>query len=185
MLTDIFFALWFFLPAGAANMVPILAAKMPGIAGWTTPLDFGKTFRGERIFGAHKTWRGLVSGIIAATIVLFLQQVLVTNVGWLADLTKQVNYADLPVLIMGPLFAIGALGGDAIKSFFKRRVGVAPGRSWFPFDQADYVLGAAIATAPFVTLTLWQFLWLLFIWTTASLVASYIGFLLHLKERPI
>lgn len=185
MLTDIFVALWFFLPAGAANVAPIIAAKMPGITQWTAPLDFGKTWGGQRIFGSHKTWRGLATGILVATAVLFLQQLLVENLTWLHDLTKQIDYSALPVLVLGPLFAVGALGADAIKSFFKRRVGVAPGRSWFPFDQADYVLGAILVTLPFVVLTIWQYVWLVVILAGASLVASYIGYRLRLKERPI
>jgi CDP-diglyceride synthetase len=34
--------------------------------------------------------------------------------------------------------------GDAVKSFFKRRLGITPGKSWFPFDQLDFVLGAIL-----------------------------------------
>lgn len=185
MLTDIFFALWFFLPAGIANAIPIVAAKLPGIGHLDAPMDFGKQFRGKRIFGSHKTWRGMITGIIAATIVLWLQVVLVGQWEWLARLTEQVDYAEVPVLIMGPLFAIGALGGDAVKSFFKRQVGVAPGRSWFPFDQIDYIVGGAIATMGFVSLSFWQYAWLLIVWLVAHLISSYVGYLMHLKERPI
>ena len=37
-----------------------------------------------------------------------------------------------------------AMGGDAAKSFAKRRLGIAPGKPWFPWDQVDFVLGALI-----------------------------------------
>ena len=80
---------------------------------------------------------------------------------------------------------IGALGGDAIESFFKRRVGIAPGHGWFPFDQTDYIIGAAIASIPFVSLSLLQYIALVFFWLAASLAASAIGYLLGLKERPL
>jgi len=185
MLQDIFFALWFFLPAGIANMVPILAVKLPIIKNWNAPIDCGLMFRGKRLLGTHKTWRGLLVGIIAATLVLYLQQYMVQHVGWIQELTDQVQYADLPTLVLGPLFALGALGGDAIESFFKRQRGVAPGQGWFPFDQLDYVIGGAIATMPFVTLTLVQYVWLVFLWLVVHLASSALGYALGLKERPI
>jgi CDP-2,3-bis-(O-geranylgeranyl)-sn-glycerol synthase len=185
MLDDILFALWFFLPAGVANMIPIPIAKLPGLRRFDAPIDFGATFRGRRVFGAHKTWRGLAAGIVAATLVLWLQQYLVGEVEWIRSMTDQVDYQDLPTLIVGPLFALGALGGDAIESFFKRQRGIAPGRGWFPFDQTDYIIGGAIATMPFVSLSLAQYAWLLVLWLIVHLVSTVIGYLIGLKERPI
>jgi CDP-2,3-bis-(O-geranylgeranyl)-sn-glycerol synthase len=183
--TDIFFALWFFLPAGMANVMPILAAKIPALRRFDAPIDGGATFRGKRVFGPHKTWRGLVSGIIAGTATLALQQYLVGEFSWLRDLTSQVDYQHLPTLIMGPLFAIGALGGDAIESFFKRQRGVAPGKGWFPFDQTDYIIGGAIATMPFVSLSILQYALLLGIWLVVHVVSTIAGYFLGLKNSPI
>jgi CDP-2,3-bis-(O-geranylgeranyl)-sn-glycerol synthase len=185
MLKEIFFALWFFAPAGAANVMPILVAAVPALKKFEAPMDFGLTFRGRRVLGAHKTWRGLISGLLAATLALWLQQLMVAHIGWLHDWTHQINYATLPVLILGPLFGLGALGGDAIESFFKRQRGVAPGHGWFPFDQVDYIIGGALVTAPFVELTLRQYAWLVLLWLVVHVAASYLGFILKLKERPI
>jgi len=182
---EVLFALWFFLPAGIANAAPIVAAKLPVIKAWDLPIDLHHTFRGMRLLGAHKTWRGLAVGMLMATVVLWLQQYLVGHFGWVQTLTAQVDYRALPTLLLGPLFGLGALGGDAIESFFKRQRGVEPGRGWFPFDQTDYVIGGAIATAPFVSLSFLQYLWLLVLWLLVHIVASYIGYLCGLKERPI
>lgn len=182
---ELFFALWFFLPAGLANMIPIIMAKVPGLRKYDAPLDGGKTFRGKRIFGAHKTWRGLISGIIMATIILWLQQQAIAHSELIHDWTTQVDYMQLNIWIVGPLFGIGALGGDAIESFFKRQRGVAPGRGWFPFDQTDYIIGGAVLTAPFIQLHVWQYIQLLVLWLIVHLIASYIGYILHFKERPI
>jgi CDP-2,3-bis-(O-geranylgeranyl)-sn-glycerol synthase len=185
MLEDILFALWFFLPAGMANMIPIPVSKIPAFKHLEAPLDFGKTFRGKRIFGSHKTWRGLIAGIIAATLVLALQQYLVAEFSWFDAFADQVDYAALPTLLVGPLFAIGALGGDAIESFFKRQVNIAPGHGWFPFDQTDYIIGGAIATLPFVSLSLWQYVWLILLWLVIHMIATVIGYFTGFKERPI
>ncbi len=182
---NILLALWFFAPAAIANVTPIIVAKVPALKTWDAPMDGGRKFRGMRILGSHKTWRGLVTGVIGATITLGVQQLLVAHTAWAAHLTTSISYATLPTLIVGPLFGIGALGADAIESFFKRQRHIAPGRSWFPFDQSDYVVGCALATAPYVRLQLIQYIWMLVLWLLASLLFSYIGYKLGFKERPI
>ena len=72
-------------------MMPIFAARWPVIRAWDYPVDFGRSFRGHRIFGTHKTWRGLIVGIIFATFTLGLQVLLVRNVSFIASLTDQVD----------------------------------------------------------------------------------------------
>lgn len=185
MLHDVLFALWFFLPAAMANVIPILVAPIPGLKKWDAPIDGGAVFRGKRVFGSHKTWRGLLFGTIMATITLGLQQLAVNEWAWARELTASVDYRHLPTLIVGPLFGIGAIAGDAIESFFKRQRGIEPGHGWFPFDQIDYIIGAAVATAPFIILTFAQYAWLIVLWLVVHLVSSYVGYLLGLKERPI
>lgn len=185
MFKELFFALWFFLPAGIANMMPIFAARWPIIKKWNFPIDSHKTYRGIRLLGDHKTWRGLVIGLIFATVILFLQQQAVIHIGFIASLTSQVDYTTLPVLILGPLFGFGALAGDAIESFFKRQRGIKPGSGWFPWDQTDYIIGGAIATMPFVQLSIVQYIELLVLWLLVHVVSSYIGYLLGVKDKPI
>jgi len=182
---ELLFALWFFLPAGVANGAPVIAAQLPGLRRLEAPIDMYRTFRGKRLLGAHKTWRGLLAGMLMAMITLWLQQLLVRHTAWAASLTNQVDYNALPTLLLGPLFGLGALGGDAIESFFKRQRNVAPGKGWFPFDQTDYIIGGAIATAPFVHLSLRQYAWLLLLWLLVHIVVTYVGYLTGLRERPI
>jgi CDP-2,3-bis-(O-geranylgeranyl)-sn-glycerol synthase len=185
MLKELFFTLWFFLPAGIANMMPIFAAQVSWLKRFTAPLDLGRSFRGKRIFGSHKTWRGLVAGIIFSTLTLWLQQLAVPHFSWLQPWTNEVNYTQLPTVVLGPLFAVGALGGDAVESFFKRQRGIAPGRGWFPFDQTEYIIGAAIASTPFVSLSLLQYAVLIVLWLVIHVIASATGYLMGVKERPI
>ena len=66
ILSYVFYAIWIFLPAGAANAAPVWANKIRWLKDWQAPLDFGKTFRGKRLFGQNKTWRGLFFGCLAA-----------------------------------------------------------------------------------------------------------------------
>ncbi len=186
-LQDVFFALWFFIPAALGNVTPILVAKAswPPLKKWTTPIDMGRTFRGKRVFGEHKTWRGLLTGMIVSTLTLALQQVLFGQAPFLHDWLQGFDFAQLPTLIVGPLFGLGALGGDAIKSFFKRQRGVPPGESWYPFDQLDLPIGALVATWPFVHYSLMQAVFLVLIGWASQLIWTYIGFRLHFKDKPI
>lgn len=185
MIKELLFAIWFFMPAAFANMTPVFTTKIPGLKDIKAPMDFGLSYRGQRILGAHKTWRGFVSGVVMATVILWLQQLLVAHFGWAQSLTSQVDYTSLPTLILGPLFGIGALGGDAIESFFKRQRHVPPGHGWFPFDQTDYIIGGALLTAPFVSLTFREYVLLIVFFFVGQIITVYIGYLLKLRERPI
>lgn len=187
MLDEIVFALWVYFGAAIGNMTPILVAKSSWapLRNWTAPLDFGKTFRGKRIFGTHKTWRGLVTGMIVATIVLAVQQAIFRELPVIQDWIGGFDFASSPTFIVGPLLGLGALGGDAIKSFFKRQRGTPPGKSWFPFDQIDLPVGALVATWAFIHPTIAQASAAVLIGLAAQLISSYIGFRLHLKDSPI
>jgi len=185
MIQDILFALWFLLPAAVANAVPVFAAAIPFLKRFDAPIDAGKKWRGHQLLGPHKTWRGIISGVIVSTLILWAQQALFANYDWAQYLSGDVNYAALPVFILGPLFAIGALGGDAIESFFKRQKNIKSGGAWIPFDQLDYIIGSVIVSLFFVILSPIQYVWIFVVWFLGHLLASYVGYKLGLKKDPI
>ncbi|HAG99645.1 MAG TPA: hypothetical protein DCL75_12535 [Ktedonobacter sp.] len=183
MIKDILFILWFFLPAGLANMTPIFAAKLPLLRTLNFPLDSYMTFRNKRIFGSHKTVRGLLSGMIVGILTASLQVFLYAHVSLIKTFVS-INYTVLNPILFGLLSSAGALTGDALRSFFKRQRGMAPGKSWFPFDQIDYVLGGVVFTACYIQLTLWQYVLLFIVWFLLHPLATLIGYLLKLKDSP-
>ncbi len=185
MLQMIVFALWFLLPAGLANIAPVLSAHLPFLSRFNTPIDYGRSWRGQRLLGDNKTWRGLMSGIFIATVTLWLQQIATEHTSWAQYAAGSIDYSHLPVLLLGPLFAIGALGGDAIESFFKRRRGIPSGKAWVPFDQVDYIIGTIIITLPFALLSAIQYLIILFLWFGMHIIVCYIGWRIGLKKEPI
>lgn len=184
MLNDFLYAIWFFLPAGAANLAPLLVTKLPLLRTWTAPLDGHQTFQGSRLLGGSKTWRGLVCGVILAGITFWVQQNLASHLGSFSDYLATVRYADLS-LWLGLLLGFGALAGDAVESFFKRRLAVAPGKSWFPFDQLDYIIGACVCSLLVIRLPLHLYIWIFAVWFSLHLVFSYLGYLFHFKKHPI
>lgn len=180
----IVFALWFFLPAGFANMTPVFAARMPRLRKYNYPLDCYKTLNGLRIFGDHKTWRGIITGTLIGCLVFLLQQYLYKNYGWAENISSSVDYSSLPI-IFGILMSFGALAGDAIKSFFKRRFSKQDGASWFPYDQLDYIIGGLAMSSIIIWLEPAQYLAITGLWFCMHLVFSYLGFKIKLKKTPI
>jgi len=131
--------LYFFVPAYLANMSPVLiGSALPALA---APIDVGRTFRGRRILGDHKTWRGLLVGVAAGVVVFALQRI-AYDLGALRSLAL-IDYHDHG-LWPGFLLGLGTGVGDAAKSFFKRQLGIAPGASWLGFDQLDFMVGAYV-----------------------------------------
>lgn len=182
---DALFALWFLIPAGAANVAPILAAHLPLLSRFDAPIDGGILYHGRRLLGSHKTWRGIVSGVLLGTLALALQQAAYDAFGWARYVSGGIDYPMLPTLLLGPAFAVGALGGDALESFFKRRRGIRAGRPWYVFDQLDYVFGGILLSLPFVRAAPVQYLWMVVIWFLLHLLASYVGWMAKLKDAPI
>lgn len=182
---DALFALWFLLPAALANAAPVFAAATPALKQYDMPIDGGKIWRGKRVLGEHKTWRGIIAGVIVSTLILFLQVVLYMNFEWAQYVSSGLDYTTLPVLLLGPLFALGALGGDAVESFVKRQKDIPSGNAWVPFDQLDYIIGGVLVSLFFVTLSLAQYAWIFVVWFLMHIIASYIGYRLGMKKDPI
>ena len=134
LLSEFLGALWFILPAYFASISPVWF-RLRG----KTPLDFGRTFRSKPIFGPSKTVRGFVGGALCGTLLGGIQQFV---------------FGKPDGFLLGVLLGFGAMTGDAVKSFFKRQRGIPPGKSWFPFDQLDFVVGGLVFAAAVETPTL-------------------------------
>lgn len=159
MLVLVITTFYFFLPAYFANMCPVLfkVAKSP-LSG---PIN-------EKLFGAHKTWMGFLLGLAGANIILQFQLILQEGGAFLDY--NLLDYRQISLFIYSILFGVGALTGDLIKSFFKRRLGKKPGSPFFPFDQVDFLLGAYIFLLPFYVVP-WQ------IFITALVITPVLHFL--------
>ncbi len=169
--------LYFFVPAYVANMAPVLAK---GHLDWmATPMDLGRTFHGRRVLGDHKTWRGLVAGVLGGVAAFALQRV-AYDAGWLRSLAL-IDYAH-ESLWLGVLLGAGTIAGDAAKSFVKRQIGIRPGASWFGFDQLDFLVGAYLFAAPTYAPSILPTLAILPIVLVGGVLTTAVGFRLGLKE---
>lgn len=184
-MNNLLLSLWFFLPAGLANAAPVFANKIPWLNRWHTPLDFGVSIGGKRLFGDHKTWRGLSFGVLIGILCCLLQRVLFIKNPAIRDIAYPLDYTSINVVVLGASLGAGALLGDAVESSLKRRFGIPSGHSWFPFDQLDYIIGGIIFSTLVVRLDLLTYISIIIVWFGIHLLVSYIGFLLKLKDKPI
>ena len=132
-------ALYYFLPALIANMVPVLVKR---VELFNYPVH-------KKWFGTHKTVRGIFFAVLSGFSVYLLQYLL-----FIKDVTSSIsiiNYADT-TLLLGLLLPLGAILGDLFESFVKRRLKIKEGKDWYPYDQLDFVLGALILSAPLYVL---------------------------------
>ncbi len=134
----------------------------------------------EKLFGKNKTYRGFYAGYIGALIMLFLQYYLQKN----GIFTEYIllDYEKINLFLYAFLFGIGALTGDLIKSFFKRRLNIAPGKPFIPFDQIDFVLGAWLFLLPFYPPPWQNLLAVLIIMPFLHFLTNIIGYFLGLKK---
>ena len=183
-MSEILFALWFYLPAGNANMAPIFAVKIKWLDRLNVPIDFGLTFRGKRLFGENKTVRGFVAGYFAAWIALVAQVWLYHHVGFIHDISL-IDYGQINIWLLSAVFSIGALGGDALESFFKRQADIKPGQSWAPFDQMDWIVGAVLLSLSVTNFPANVYLWAVAWGMLLHPISTVIGWLFKLKDKPI
>ena len=134
-------AFWLIIPAYIANASALLV-------GGGTPIDFGKKWKdGKRILGDGKTWQGLIVGSFIGMTAGFGLSVAAKYAQMYQFPIYLDDFTGFPMMI--PLiFAIcfGALIGDIVESFFKRRHNIKRGEDWIPFDQIDFIIGVLFST---------------------------------------
>ena len=161
-----------------ANMAPVLFKRIKFL---NYPVDFNYKWRGKPLFGSHKTLRGFFFGTIVAIITAYLQKWLFVN-----NHLKTISILDYSagnILLIGFLLGFGALLGDLIESFFKRRSKIKPGKPWIPWDQLDFVIGALVLLSLVYIPEASVIVFLLVAVPILHLLVNYIGYCLKIKKN--
>jgi len=179
--------LYFFLPAYFTNMTPPLMRRADLFNFLDKRVDFDRKFLGEPIFGSHKSWRGVIFGILVGVLVAlaqfyFYQFPAIKKISLL-------DYDKINILFFGFLISTGAIFGDLIFAFLKRRLRKKPGQRFLPFDQTNYVIGSALFLMPYLLtrpppIYDWWGIWLtIFVLTFfLHIIVNWIGYLLGLHK---
>jgi CDP-2,3-bis-(O-geranylgeranyl)-sn-glycerol synthase len=148
-------------PAYCANAAPV-------IVGGGLPMDFGKNFLdGRRVFGKNKTFRGFFFGLLVGVLVGSVEVMLF-------------GYP-LLFLLLSPL---GALLGDLVGAFLKRRLDIPPGGLLPVVDQVDFVVGAIVFTLPLPIISVELAVAMLIITPPIHMLTNFAAYKLKLKSNP-
>jgi len=175
LIYEIAYALWFILPAYVANAFPV-------IFGGGLAIDMGRKFSdGKPIFGSHKTFRGFAAGLIAGVLTSLVQTIALQS-KMLSDFVLPFEFN----VLVGSMIALGALVGDLVHSFVKRRLGLVEGSPLPVADQLDFVLGAILFSLPFSLspLPLFTVVLVLVITPPIHLLTNFLAYLLGVKKTP-
>jgi hypothetical protein len=122
------------LMLAAANATPVIVARVLGTR-YSAPIDGNRLLRDQRpLFGSHKTWRGLIAGILT---------------------TGATGSLLATGFTVGALFGTLALAGDLLSSFIKRRLGCRSGKSFAFLDQLPEALLPMVVLRGVLELEIW------------------------------
>ncbi|SDR19687.1 CDP-2,3-bis-(O-geranylgeranyl)-sn-glycerol synthase [Natronobacterium texcoconense] len=178
ILETVVIAFWAMLPAYVPNNAAVLA-------GGGQPIDGGRTWDDKRVLGDGKTWRGTAAGIAAGLALAGVLTLLADDVSGALGFSVP---AFEPLAALG--LAAGAMLGDILASFLKRRTGRERGAMFPGLDQLDFVVVSLPLTA--LLATEWFFEW--FTWDVILVVVvltpvlhvttNAIAYKLGLKDEP-
>ena len=181
-------AIWVFLPVlgGALAHAPVLALDL--LKPLKRPLDGGARFRGRRLFGDNKTWRGAIVIVVGVTITTLL---LSHWERWWSELPGDLTeHAALPY---GLLLGLGVVLGELPNSFLKRQLDIAPGEQRRSlggvllsiYDQADFVPVVWLLLLPLWAMGVWQAALVFAVVVAVHLVINVIGYAIGARKSLI
>jgi len=174
-----------------AGILYFIWLSLPLAGKFNRPVDGGRHFRGKRIFGENKTFRGFVGMGLAAGISFYIFGSFAGNLPvWIAggmwDLSPM-NYA-----LLGVWCGIGFMAGELPNSFVKRQLQIPPGCAaesrgyclvFFVVDHMDSLLGALLVMSMVVPVPWKTWVYLLLVGPMIHLGFSALLFLFKGKRR--
>jgi CDP-diglyceride synthetase len=146
-----------------ANGAPVVAKRIFGQR-YVYPVDANVRFYdGRRLFGSSKTLRGVICALLVTAVAAPL--------------------IGLPVWL-GLVIAAGAIAGDLLSSFTKRRLGLPASSRAIPIDQVPESLIPLLACYAALDLTLLDVLVGVLVFLIGELLLSRVLFWLHVRDRP-
>ncbi len=179
-------SMWLMLPLFISNPTAVFTGNK-------YPIDFGKNFRdGRRILGDGKSWGGLVGGtligMVAGLAMAFIMRRVDAGEYW------HFGASQLEVLKNVFLISFGALFGDSVASFFKRRMNFERGAAVPGLDQFDMILGVWLLLAVFswgwfaeMFIHNWRWIGLIAVLVLTPILhktANVIGYKIGVKQVP-
>lgn len=167
-------------------MLPAYMSNISGLAfGGSRPLDFNKNFfDNRRIIGDGVTIKGLIAGTIIGTLTgMLLGYFPLDFLGSYTHGLISPAYTSLENgTMLGFLLGFGALLGDAVGSFIKRRLKIDRGHPAPLLDQLDFVIGALVLGSLVLNFSITFILVACVMTLILHLLTNIIAYLLGMKD---
>lgn len=186
-LSSLMGVLWVLTPAYVASAL----ATLP--RGRGPPMDFGRVSQrdGRRLLGPSKSWSGFFVGGFGAIPIGLIEAWVILAAPPNLKLVPVLAPSVLAAVPFAALLTFGAMTGDALGSFLKRRLGRESGSRTILLDQLPFVLvpialGFALYPGVFVPVFVsgWGVLWLLVFTLGLHTLFNWIGYKAGLKKVP-
>lgn len=152
------------------------------LAGLAEPIDRGAVLRGRRLFGANKTYRGVVAVACGAAVGYTIQGL------WPQLQPEGLRHLPLTSLaLFGGVLGAASMLSELPNSLLKRQLDIGagePGRGlaaplFYVLDQVDFLPGAWLIAWPWVSPTwprvLWSLVFVLAVHQALSLLGAALG----------
>jgi len=163
--------------------------KYDALAFLCRPIDRGRKFRGKRIFGDNKTYRGILVVSLGTVIGFGLQSALLHRIASVRSV-ELFDYAFFKSVALGGAVGVAAMLSELPNSFIKRRFEIAPGSAagglkgiiFYIYDQIDFLLGAWLVLAIAVPVTVERVLFSAGLLLVAHQLMSSAGYALGMRR---
>ena len=200
--------LWLTAPVILIGIFHMVIVAKNTLASLAIPLDGGSSFRGVRVFGDNKTWRGVVVMILGSSVVGGLQgytlgswafehgleslnfSLIGRDASWGLDASPTLRLA-LGYATVNIILGLGYVLGELPNSFVKRRLGIVAGKTghgffgwlFFLIDQADSIIAGLLLAVLLFGLSIRLFIIGTLVLTTVHLALNILLFLIRIRKN--
>lgn len=180
--------LWLLMPLLGGAAFHGLCVKFDWLVLFKLPVDGGMTLGGRRLFGANKTWRGIIAVAAGAAVIWELQTGLLHRYEIFRHV-ELLDYGAAPGFWFGFLLGGVAEAAELPNSFIKRHMNIPPGGTtsglravcFFLWDQLDLLLGFWLVLAWVMDVDIWHILLSVLIVLFMHPLLSVLGFMLGVR----
>ncbi len=175
------------IPGGILNMAFV---KSKFLQSWAKPVDGGLVLSdGKRLFGANKTWKGLIGMIVFTVICTIVLNIFPTQSAAFRSgrSLNDIPYEGLYGASLGLVYTLFELPN----SFIKRRLDIAPGKNatgikgilFTVIDQTDSIIGSAIVLSLYTPMSSYQFWQLVLVASVIKYAINVLLYFVRLKSQ--
>jgi hypothetical protein len=188
-LRELLSTIYLFFPLLMGLMLHGLCIKFNWLSFLYHPIDRGRLFRGRRILGANKTWRGIVAVSIGTAIGFAMQSMLFHRFSSIRAI-ELFDYSLPKAFFVGLALGAASMLSELPNSFVKRQMEIAPGSAaegwksilFYAFDQVDFLFGAWLVLAAIIPVTFERILLSFAFLFISHQALTSIGYLLGMRS---